>query len=265
MTTTSQTNDRIVYTVDVRNMGPGRADGAMLVVPPVPGLVKTSVSCLLCPSQPSISAIESGLVLPGLPAGGSASLRTYRITSMAIAPGPVNVTAQVMAPPNVTDPVANNNSASLSATMSPPPAGPAAADLDVTVTVAGQRISGSLNNGFVDVTYDVVVWNHGPGAAHGAIVKVPSIAGINRTEVRCIPDSPSAMSCAADVVSPMEVEGGLVLPWLPSGRRVTIKITSNVPPAVASFVATASAAAPAGVTDASTVNNSAQVTIMLER
>jgi len=264
MTTLSQTNDRINYEVAVRNLGPGRADGAMLVVPPVPGLIKTSVSCLLCPSQPSISAIESGLMLPGLPSGGSASSWTYRITSMAIAPGPVNVTAQVMAPLNVTDPVSNNNSASLSATMSPPLAGPAIADLDVTVTAVQPRTPGSLT-GFVDVTYDVLVWNYGPGAAHGTIVKVPAVAGISRTEVRCIPDSASSMSCAADLVSPAEIETGLVLPWLPSGRRVTFKITSNVPPAVSSFVATASAAAPGGITDTADLNNAAQVNITVQR
>jgi hypothetical protein len=183
---------------------------------------------------------------------------------MAIAPGPVNVTAQVMAPLNVTDPVSNNNSASLSATMSPPPAGPAIADLDVTVTAVQPRTPGSLT-GFVDVTYDVLVWNYGPGAAHGTIVKVPAVAGISRTEVRCIPDSASSMSCAADLVSPAEIETGLVLPWLPSGRRVTFKITSNVPPAVSSFVATASAAAPGGITDTADLNNAAQVNITVQR
>jgi len=73
------------------------------------------------------------------------------------------------------------------------------------------------------------------------------------------------MSCATDIVSPAEIEAGLVLPWLASGRRVTIKITSNVPPSVASFVATASVAAPAGVTEASDGNNSAQVNIMVDR
>ena len=106
-------NGNAAYNLKVRNVGPHAADGATITVPASPGLRKWMASC----SQyrgPSwnlpIAQIESGFVIPTLPAGDY-----FECVISAIVTGTAgsNATLTVAAavPSGVEDPDPGNNSA----------------------------------------------------------------------------------------------------------------------------------------------------------
>src|SRR6185369_1514675 len=100
-TATATAGASTTYTIVVSNAGPSHADGATVTDAVATGLTKTSVSCTatngaVCPTSPTASQLEAGLVIPTLPSGGSVTF-TVGATVTAIT-GSVSNTATVTAP-----------------------------------------------------------------------------------------------------------------------------------------------------------------------
>ena len=115
-------NDRGNYGVTVTNRGPDSANGAQVVVPP--GLTKYTVNCMatngaICPSGTTIAQIESGVVIPFWPTGGTVQFSGI----MAVAPSGVTQTltaslsAVARTPASIDDPQPDNNNASVTNTV----------------------------------------------------------------------------------------------------------------------------------------------------
>ena len=112
-------NDRGSYAVTVTNRGPDSANGAQVVVPP--GLTKYTVNCMstngaICPSGTTIAQIESGVVIPFWPTGGTVQFSGI----MAVAPSGLTQTltaslsAVARTTASVDDPQPDNNNAKAS-------------------------------------------------------------------------------------------------------------------------------------------------------
>ncbi|MCK7593437.1 hypothetical protein M0G41_07120 [Lysobacter sp. CAU 1642] len=242
------------YVVVVSNNGPSAANGATVSDPAVTGLAKTAVSCSAasngasCPGAPSVAALEAGtLAIPALPSGGSITLQ---VTATVTAAGGSSVTntASVAPPAGVTDPVPGNNS-----------------DDDTDSVVAGTLPSADLSiskdNGVSGLSvggttsYTVVVSNAGPDAADGASVSDPAVSGLSKTAVSCTGSSGGAVCPASPDVASLEA-GTLVIPTLPNGGSVTLRIDATVTAAGGSSVSnTALVSVPGGVTDPNPNNN----------
>jgi hypothetical protein len=145
------------YELGVYNRGPSAADGATITVPASSGLTKTSVSCGLQSSSqsvvPTVAQIESGLVIPTLPAN---DLFRCRIEATVTGPagGSVTMAVNVTPPSGVSDPSPGNNTRTHTlpitsgnilptqmlpaiTTVMPASAPPGARALAVSITAAG--------------------------------------------------------------------------------------------------------------------------------
>ncbi len=125
--TTVTTGGTTTYTVVVTNNGPATANGAVITDPSATGLTKTAVSCApgpnaVCPASPTVGQLESGLVIPTLPANSSV---TFAITANVTASTGLAVTnvARVAPPNGVTDSNTSNDSARDTDTVTAPPTG----------------------------------------------------------------------------------------------------------------------------------------------
>ena len=169
------------YTVVVSNAGPDAANGAIVTDPAAAGLTKTSVTCAaaggaVCPASPTVAQLESGLVIPTLPAGG---VVTFTVdATVTAASGSVSNIATVAAPAGMTDAVTANNSATDTDAVV---AAPIVADLAVTNTDnVTELVPGT------GTVYTIVVTNNGPDAVTGATVTEHGAGGtdIRQLDVR---------------------------------------------------------------------------------
>ncbi|MFM9864717.1 MAG: SdrD B-like domain-containing protein [Micropepsaceae bacterium] len=232
------------YTITITNGGPSPVTGATLTDAPVAGLTKTSVVCSATPGQcssaPSVASLEAGFALPALASG-----QTYQLTvsaNVTATSGSVANTATVAAPSGTTDPIAGNNSATDTDTVTP------VADLAVTKTNG----AASVNAGGT-TSYTVTVTNNGPSPVTGAILTDAAAAGLTKTSVVCSA-TPGQCSSAPSVAS---LEAGFALPALASGQTYQLTVAASVTATSGSVANTASVAPPSGTIDPTPANDSA--------
>ncbi|ULH14391.1 PA14 domain-containing protein [Deinococcus sp. KNUC1210] len=133
------------------------------------------------------------------------------------------------------------------------------ADLSITKTGPSTAVSGTT------ISYTLTLSNAGPAPANGATFSdsVPStLTGVTAT---CNTYTGSAAGCSASVSGSNVVTGSVTT--FPSGGSVQVLITGTIPAgATASLSNVATVAAPSGVTDPATANNtSATVTTTLTK
>jgi uncharacterized repeat protein (TIGR01451 family)/fimbrial isopeptide formation D2 family protein len=231
------------YTVRIYNAGPGSADGTVLADPVPVNASNVTWSCgnevggATCPHPSGSGAINETLAT--LPAGGSL---TYTVTAVAPVSGSFinSATATVLAA--IVDPNLGNNTGSVTTTVGNP-----GTSADLSVTKYGPTSVAA--NGTAN--YVIVVANAGPAAADGA--RVTDMVPANAITMN--------WTCGNAV-------GGAVCPSLfgsnsidqpiasfPAGSSLTYAVSLTAP-AAGSIVNNASVAAPSGVTDPDTSNNS---------
>ncbi|MGM9320699.1 beta strand repeat-containing protein [Deinococcus aquaticus] len=122
-------------------------------------------------------------------------------------------------------------------------------DLSVTKT---NSVS-SVNTGSSTV-YTVRVTNAGPSSVTGAVLTDAAITGLNVTGVAC---SGTPGQCTAGTTpTAAQLQAGYALPALSSGQFYELTVTGTVTATVGSLANTATVAAPSGVTDTNSSNNS---------
>lgn len=122
-------------------------------------------------------------------------------------------------------------------------------DLSVTKT---NSVS-SVNTGS-STAYTVRVTNAGPSSVTGAVLTDAAITGLNVTGVAC---SGTPGQCTAGTTpTAAQLQAGYALPALSSGQFYELTVTGTVTATVGSLANTATVAAPSGVTDTNSSNNS---------
>ncbi|MGN7773600.1 DUF7507 domain-containing protein [Phyllobacterium sp. 22552] len=107
--------------------------------------------------------------------------------------------------------------------------------------------------------YNIVVTNRGPAAVTNAVVRDPLPAGITTASWTCGSATGGAVCDAASGTGAISTTADL-----PVGASVTYRLTMGIPATfTGNLVNTATVAAPAGVTDSNTANNSASDTDVL--
>ncbi len=100
------------------------------------------------------------------------------------------------------------------------------AGADLSVAISDDLATVKPGSG---VRYEVVISNHGPVAADGAVVSVPEAVGLAKTRVTCAVEIGDA-ECprpAALTIDALERDG-LRIPALPAGSRVILTIAADV-------------------------------------
>lgn len=112
------------------------------------------------------------------------------------------------------------------------------------------------------LAYTIIVSNTGPNSANGAVFTDPNVANFNEASVTCGSAlGGAACPTVANTTVALMQGAGIVIPTLPSGGSVTFTVSGTVTAgATGSLTNTANIAAPAGVTDTNTTNNSASDT-----
>ncbi len=125
-----------------------------------------------------------------------------------------------------------------------------AADLSVTKTNSVT----SVNAGGT-TTYTVRVTNNGPSSATGAVLTDAVVSGLNVTSVAC---SGTPGQCTAGTTPTVaQLQAGYALPALASGQFYELTVSGTVSATSGTIANTATVAAPSGITDPDTANNSA--------
>lgn len=109
------------------------------------------------------------------------------------------------------------------------------------------------------LTYSVVVGNAGPGPGDNAVFTDPAVAGLTVNSVACgSAANGAACPTVANTTVALMQGAGIVIPTLPATGSVTFTVTATVNSGTTgNLTNTANIAAPAGVTDSNTGNNSA--------
>jgi len=231
------------YTILVSNAGPSNViDAQVQDVLPAP-LAGFSWTCTpngagaSCATPAGSGNIDAQVTLQA----GTSVTFTVSGTVPAGAGTLIN-TATVTPPVGITDPVSDNNSATSTLNGT-------AAQADVAVAKSGPATV--VSNG--TLSYTLVVTNHGPAAANGAVVTDAAVANFVATTVSCGSQSGGAICPTSPTVA--QLQAGLPIPTLPAGGSVTLTVngTSGVSGAIANA---ATVTPPAGVTDPVTGNNS---------
>jgi uncharacterized repeat protein (TIGR01451 family) len=235
----------LVYTIVASNAGPSGVVGATVVDTFPAVLTGVAWTCVgtaggICPA----SGTGNLGATVNLPVGGSVTF-TVNATLAGSATGTLTNTATVTPPSGVTDPNPANNSATDTDTILLP-----SADLAVTKT----NNAASVTTG-TTTSYLIRVTNNGPDAVAGAVLSDPQAPGLTKTAITCSP-TPGACVTPPTVA---ELEGlAFALPALAGGAFYEIAVTASVTAAAGATVTNvATVAAPAGVIDGNTSNNSA--------
>lgn len=237
------------YEVAVSNIGESPVAGAILRDPAVAGLTVNSVACApvpgnLCATPPTIAQLQSGFALPNVPVGSRYALRIG--TTVTTLGATIVNTATIAMPSGVVDTNTANNSASDSNAVVTP-----SADLAISKTSSPAFVtSGGA------AAYTVTVTNNGPAAVSGAVLRDPAAAGLSKTAVACSPTPGACAAGATPSIAQLESAAGYALPALAVGQSYQIAISATVTASSGSPVNTATIAAPAGVQDPNTADNS---------
>lgn len=231
----------IAYTLRVTNGGPSGVAGAAVSASFPAALEGLSWSCTASAGG-SCGAGGTGSLADtaDLPAGAVA---TYTVAGRvyAGAVGSLSVSASVVPPAGVIDPVLGNNSASDLDALAP------VADLDVQL--GNERTSVTPGEG---VAYALTVRNHGPSAASGASVNATWPAALGSVSWTC--------SASAGAVCPGSGSGTALAAAvsLPAGGALTWTLTGSVAAGATGELRVAAAVAlPAGTTDPDSGDNAA--------
>jgi uncharacterized repeat protein (TIGR01451 family) len=230
-----------IYTIVVSNAGQSTATAAP-VTDNFPAAF-TNATWTATASTGSSSSATSGTgniaTTVTIPSGGSVTYIVHGIVDPA-ATGTLSNTATVAAPAGVTDPDTSNNSATDTDTLTP------TADLSIVKDDgSATAIPGTPN------TYTIVVTNVGPSAVSGATVTdnfPASLMGVTWTATASPGSSVSAGSGTGNISTTVN---------LAPGGQVTFSATGMIDPTLTGSLSnTATVAAPAGVTDPVSSNNS---------
>ncbi|MEO8459462.1 MAG: DUF11 domain-containing protein, partial [Dokdonella sp.] len=239
--TTVQPGQTLTYTIAASNSGPSNAPGST-VTDTFPASETCTWTCAGTGGA-TCTAAGSGNITDtaNLPSGGTA---TYTASCLVAASTPdgtvISNTATVAAAAGITDPTPGNNSATDTTSVS------AQADLSITKTDGVTSVSpgGSLN-------YSIVASNAGPLGVTGANVTDTFPATLSACSWTCSGSGTCTASGSGNIVQAVD---------LPSGSSVTFSATCDVTAGTSSGTVisnSASIAAPSGVTDPNTANNSA--------
>ncbi|WP_198170560.1 beta strand repeat-containing protein [Deinococcus arboris] len=245
--TTVNPNGTTSYTIRVTNNGPDSVTGAVLKDLVASGLSKTAVVCSTTPGQctagttPTPAQLEgaTGYALPALASGQFYELRvTASITATS---GTVTNTATVDTPSGAVDPSPSNNSASDADTVN------LVADLAITKTGPASAFQGAT------VTYIIRARNNGPSAVTGATIADTVPASLTNVSWTCA--GTGTATCATASGTGNSISLGANLP-VDTGNvnYVTLTVTGTAS-TNGTVTNTATIAAPAGVTDSPTTNN----------
>lgn len=234
------------YTIVVSDPGPNNANGTTVTDPAAAGLTKTAVSCsaaggAACPSSLSIGQFEAGVVIPTLPLNGTV---TFTVTATVTATsGSVTNTATVTGPSGAIDPVASNDTASDTDTVTAPAA---TADLQITKTDGAASSAAGA-----PIAYTITASNAGPDAVTAATVTDTFPGAITGVTWTCTATAGS--TCPASGTGDINAAVDLL-----AGGSATFTASGTVSAAATGTLSnTATIAAPAGVLDATPGNNSA--------
>jgi uncharacterized repeat protein (TIGR01451 family) len=236
----------LTYTIEVTNLGPDIAAGAMVVdnVTAQPQVTGASWTCVgagggTCTAGPVADGINDVITLP---VNGTATY-TLTVATASSATGDLAYKVGTVAPAGTTDPDLLNDSA-VDVNASAP-----VADLEITKDngVADYTPGG-------DVTYTIVVSNHGPSDVTGATVtdaltSLPQVTGASWTCVAANGASCTAGPTAGDLNDSVD---------LPVGGTATYSLIASIDAAATGdLVNVASVTPPAGTTDPGPVNDTA--------
>lgn len=224
----------LTYTVSVTNNGPSTASGIDLtnVLPDGVAIVSTTVS----PSQGAVTTVGQVVVWSGFVLA-SAERATATIRVIPTVENPITATASVAA--NQLDPIAANNTAAVTTTVTP------AADLIISITDYKDPVVVTSN-----FTYTVIVTNLGPSVA--------SAVTVNQT----LPETVSVVS--SNATQGAVSRAGNILTWnlgaLVSGGRAIL--TVEVGTSITGILST-TASVTGGQTDPNPGNNTASATTVV--
>jgi uncharacterized repeat protein (TIGR01451 family) len=240
-------NGAVVYTLTIRNAGPGAANGASYEDLLPTGLSNVTAVCS-APSAgascaaPVISASGVTGLVPVLPVGGSVTI-TINAKASASGLSALTNTATVSSPAGMSDPNPANNTSTVKTTIAT--VLPKQADLSLLKTGP----STVAPNG--TVTYLLTITNAGPGAADAAQVSDIVPAAISNVTASCLSVTAGA-SCSAPTITGNTVAATIAT--LPASATVVYQITGTAP-AGGGVTNTAAITPPMGITDPNPKNN----------
>lgn len=227
--TTATPGNSIAYTIAVTNNGPSTVN-SVTVTDAVPAAILNPTFTASTGTYNSSTGAWTGLNL----ASGQSITLTMRGTISPTATGNLTNTATVAAPTGVTDSNTSNNSSTDTDTLTP------TADLSITKTDAKTSITpGSATS------YTITVTNNGPSTVNSVTVTdaVPSTI-----------QNPIFTASTGSYNSSTGAWTGLNLA---SGQSVTLTLSGTVSSTATGTISnTATVAAPSGVTDPTSSNNS---------
>ncbi len=226
----------VTYTVVATNAGPSAVAGATVTDLLPAQLLAATWTCTAIGG--SCPATGSGDIVANidLAVGGSATF-TISATVSPAATSTLANTVTIAAPGGVTDPVAGNNTATDTDTLSPV--------ADLSITKSDGLASAQPGD---PVTYTIVVGNAGPSAVTGAPVTDVLPAALAAATWSCAPSA--GATCAASGVGNINTVVGL-----PVGATATFTVTTSISASTGVIVNTAQVDAPAGVSDPDPTDN----------
>ena len=220
----------VTYTVVASNIGPSAVAGATVTDVLPPDLVSATWTCTAiggsCPSSGSGDIVAN----IDLAVGGTATF-TISATVSPTATSTLANTVTIAAPGTVIDPVAGNNTATDTDTLTP------IADLSITKT---DGLSSAQPGD--PITYTIVVGNAGPSAVTGAPVIDALPAGLSAASWTCAPSS--GATCVASGVGNINTVVGLAV-----GATATFSVTTSITATTGVVTNAAQIDAPSGVSD----------------
>ena len=231
----------ITYTVTVTNAGPSASAGTRVLDSLPATLTGATWTCSAAPGSSCGSASGSGSIdqVDTIAVGGTVSYLVSATVSPT-ATGVLTNTVTVTPASGTTDSNLGNNSAIDVDTLTP------LANLSVVKTDgAATAVPGA------PITYSIVVGNAGPSAVAGASVVDAMPAALTNASWTCTGNA-GGLCGSASGTGPIATSASL-----PSGATVTYTVTATVSASATGVVAnTATVAAPVGVTDPDTSDNS---------
>jgi uncharacterized repeat protein (TIGR01451 family) len=231
-----------IYTIVVSNAGPSYVTGAVVKDTFPSTFTGVTFSATETGGATGFTVTGSGNIknTVTMPPGSSI---TYKATGKlsAAATGTVSNSASVTGPSGISDPNLANNTATDTDAIT------VKADLKVTVTDGKtSALPGSKD------TYTIVVTNAGPSKVSGVVIRdtFPStFTGVTYTATQSGGASGFSASGNGNISNTVT---------MPAGSKITYKATGTISPSATQSISnTATVAAPTGVTDPNTANNSA--------
>jgi large repetitive protein len=245
----------VAYNIVISNAGPSAANGTTFLDNVPASLLTPSATCIssgggaACPASIGVAGNSVSGTIATLPSGGSITLQVIA-TVAASATGNIANTVSVSPPAGTSDPSTGNNASTATGVVNP------VADIVVTKTGPASSSAGSA------LSYQVVIRNDGPSAAHGASFSDVVPASITGVTASCGSALAGAVCPGSVGISGNTVSGSI--PTLPTGASVTITINGTVTAsAIGSIANTASASPPGGTVDPNAGNSSSTATTTL--